>query len=228
MVKDTNHPLKEKVWPLVKHAFEPEAYRKYYSEDLVETPVPEDIALDIGKLYPRFDWLIQKIEKQKPKSCLDLGCGDGYLCLTLAKKGIECFGVNLFKPSIDVAEERADRLILKAYFHVGDLMDEKIKHDAVVLFEVLEHMPEPQKVIDHCMSLVDDGGSFYISTPSPDHLGIKLHKEEDHGDPFDGKPAGHLRIFKEEELRDLLKDYKIVEFTTDSQGCYLIEVKHNE
>ena len=230
VVKDTNSPLKERVWLRVKHAFNPEDYKKYYSEQLTEDPVPEEIAFDCTRLYPRFKWLVEDILKKGFKSCLDLGCADGYLCLTLGNKGVHCTGVNLYKPSLDIANERSKKLKSpsSAVFLQGDLFDYKFPHHCVVLFEVLEHLPDPIKAIEKCMSLVKEGGSLYISTPSPEHIGIKLHKEElgrkEH-DWDDGLPSGHLRIYNEQELRDLLKGYKIEQFITDEQGCYLIEVK---
>lgn len=229
VVKDTNWPKKDRLWLRVKHAFNPEDYKKYYSEQLEEDAVSEEMALDCTKLYPRFKWLVESIEKQKAKDVLDLGCADGYLSLTLANRGIESWGVNLYSPSVAIANERAKKFKVPASFIVYDLMDTFPKRDAVILSEVLEHMPEPQKVIDHCMSLVNKGGSFYLTTPSPDHLGIKLHKEEMgrvSGDWDDGLPSGHLQIFTEQELRDMLKNYNIVQFLTDEQGCYLVEVKH--
>lgn len=234
LVKDTNWPKKDRLWLRVKHAFNPEDYHKYYSEQLVEDPMPEEQALDCTTFAPRFRWVVEQINKQKPQSVLDMGCADGYLCLTLAKTGIESFGVNLYKPSIDLATERARKFGLsdKTMFMCHDIMEEKgIKHDAIVLMEVLEHVPNPQETIDHCMSLVNKGGSFYLSTPSPEHIGIAQHKAElgrVQGDWDDGLPSGHLRIFSEEDLRELLKNYTIKQFTIDSQGCFNLEVKNNE
>lgn len=231
VVKDTNWPLKDRLWLRVKHAFNPEDYKKYYSEQLVENPVSEEMALDCTKLYPRFKWLVDSIEKQGAKTALDLGCADGYVALTLAKRGLLTAGWNLYKPSVDIANGLAEKHKLTASFICDDLMNAKGKHDVVILSEVLEHMPEPQKVIDHCMSLVNKGGSFYITTPSPEHIGITLHKEEigrASGDWDDGLPSGHLRIFSEDDLADLLKNYEIKQFLKDEQGCYLVEVKHRE
>ena len=235
VVKDTNWPKKDRLWLRVKHAFNPEDYKKYYSEQLHEDPVPEEMALDCTKLYPRFKWLVESIEKQRGEqkdfAVSDLGCADGYLGLTLAKRGCLVRGINLYKPSIDLANARADKHKLQAFFKVGDIMTEQSLADAVVLSEVLEHMPNPQEAIDHCMSLVNKGGSFYLTTPSPEHIGITLHKEEvgrASGDWDDGSPAGHLRIFTEQELRSLLSKYKIKQFLVDEQGCFLVEVTNNE
>lgn len=229
LVKDTDYPKKDRVYLKVQHAFEPERYTKYYSEELTEHPVPEEIALNCITLAPRFKWVVEEIGKQRPKSVLDLGCADGYLCLTLANRGFETTGVNLYGPSISIAKERATKHNLNAGFIQGDLFDDYPKHDAVTLLEVFEHLPDPKKAIDHCMSLVNEGGSFYLSTPSPDHVGIQQHKDEpNHGDWDDGKPSGHLKLYSKEEMAEMLKGYKIKQFTLDGDKCWNIEVTHGE
>jgi 2-polyprenyl-3-methyl-5-hydroxy-6-metoxy-1,4-benzoquinol methylase/glycosyltransferase involved in cell wall biosynthesis len=231
LVKDTDWPRKDRLWLRVKHAFNPEDYKKYYSEQLVEHPIKEEYATQCDKVYPRFQWLVQSVGKQGAKTVLDLGCADGYVCLTLAKKGLKCVGYNLYEPSIKVAKERAKKNKLICEFYCDDLFNATGTYDAVILMEVLEHLPNPQKAIDHCMNLVAEGGSFYISTPSPQHQGIQEHKSElgrTSGDWDDGLPSGHLRIFTDKELRDMLKNYKIQQFLIDQQGCFLIEVKHEE
>lgn len=234
LVKDTDYSKKDRVYLKVQHAFEPDRYTKYYSEELTEHPVPEELALDCTKLAPRFKWVVEQIEKQKPRSVLDLGCADGYLCLTLAKRGFTAYGVNLFKPSIELATLRALKHDLDAYFRCGDLfnknvirdvMDNQESADAVVLLEVFEHLPDPQKAVDHCMSLVSDGGSFYLSTPSTEHVGIQQHKDEpNHGDWDDGMPSGHLKLYTEAEMKDMLKGYTIKQFLLDEDKCWNIEV----
>ena len=223
LVKDTNYEIKDRVWLRVKHAFNPEDYKKYYSELLDEKPYPEEVALDCTLLGPRFKWLLDKISLQNPKYVLDLGCADGYTCLTLAKRGLRTKGINLFAPSILTARERASKLKLNAEFEVKDLFDVKEKADAVILFEVLEHLPDPQKAVDHCMSLLNDGGHFYLSTPRVDHVGIEQHKNEPHKGWDDSTPTGHLRVFTDEEIKNLFKKYEIIEQTIDSDRSILVE-----
>lgn len=231
LVKDTDWPKKDRLWLRVKHAFNEEDYNKYYSEQLIENPVDEALALDCIKLHPRFAWVVKEIEKLKPKTAIDLGCADGYLTLTLANKGIESLGLNLYKPSIELAKERAKKHNLTAKFACRDLMKAEGTYDAVILFEVLEHVPNPQATVDKCMSLLNPGGSFFLSTPSPQHIGIEQHKKEEGRKPNDwddGLPAGHLRIFTEDEIRELCSKYDLKQLLYDAEGCFLVEVKNHE
>lgn len=228
LVKDTDSPLKEKLWPRIKHAFEPTAYKKYYENDLVEHPVPEEIAIDCTKLAPRFALVVPKILDLKPKTVVDLGCADGYLCMTLANKGITSYGVNLYKPSIFLARERAERLHLPAHFEHADLFDVENKGDVVVMMEVLEHLPDPRKGVEKAMSLLNKGGSAFFSSPREDHVGVEQHKLEPGHKKWDEEtePAGHLRLFSEKEFKDLFIGYKIVDYIVDGERCMIAEVKH--
>ena len=225
LVKDTDSPLKERVYLRVKHAFEPEVYKKYYSEELTELPVDGDIYLRMDEGWPRFGWIIPRIRVLKPKSVLDLGCADGGVCLTLAKDGIKCIGINLYGPSVELATRRAEALKLPATFKKEDLFDTTDKADVVVMMEVLEHLPDPQKGVDKAMSLLNEGGTAFFSTPSTEHVGIKQHKEEVGREGWDdGKPSGHLRLFTEDEFKNLFRSYKIKEFFVDDEKCMITEV----
>jgi ubiquinone biosynthesis O-methyltransferase len=225
LVKDTDWPKKDRLWLRVQHAYDPVRYRKYYSEELEENPMSEQAAFEVQKTYPRFDWMIKKIEKIKPKTLVDLGCADGYLCLTLANKGIKCTGVNLYKPSVDLANERAKKFKVPANFVCEDVMDHKGKYDVVVMAEIIEHVPDPASLIEKARQMLNKGGTLFITTPSPEHIGITQHKAEDHASWDDGQPSGHLRIFNEAELKDLVSEFELVEFKLDDQKCYLVEVK---
>jgi len=224
LVKDTNSPLKGRVWLRVKHAFDGQAYKDYYSKELVENPVPDELALDCTNLFPRFRWVVENAMKNSPKTAIDLGCADGYLCTTLANLGVSCEGWNLYKPSVDLANERAKKYGLPARVYCGDLFESKGKFDCVVMMEVLEHLPDPKKGVGHAMSLLTKEGHAFFSTPRTDHVGVEQHKNEAHESWDDGKPSGHLRLFTEGEFRNLFKEYKIVNFFVDEERCMIAEV----
>lgn len=225
LVKDTDYPKKDRVYLKVKHAFEPEAYHNFYANDLPEKPVPAHLADNIWNVYPRYTWLLEKLNAQKPLTLLDIGCADGYLCLSAAKLGITCTGLNLHPESVAVARQRA--LGTNSTFYCEDFRDHEGKYEAVVFFEILEHLPDPKKAIEKCMDLLVDGGSLYISTPRDDHLGIELHLADKNRQSWDdGKPSGHLQLFTESELRELLSSYHVADFHVDSERCVQVEVKH--
>lgn len=228
LVKDTDHPLKEKVWAKVKHAFDDQAYRDYYMNDLREYPMKNEIAFDCTKHDERFRWLMPKLMDFFPSSVLDIGCADGYLGLTLGQHGIKSTGLNLYKPSVDLANERAAQNRLPAKFLHIDFRDYEQQHEAVVFFEILEHLPDPEKAIAKAYSLVKSGGRLYISTPVAEkHVGIRNHLAEIDRDSWDAddKPAGHLQLFTEDEFKALLKPYKLVDYYVDETFSQEAEIQ---
>jgi len=222
--------FEKKIYPLVEHVFDPEVYKKYYNNELLEIPVSDEIAYDCTKLAPRFEWLVKEITNKMPKEVLDIGCADGYLCLTLASKGVKCKGINLYKPSIEVAEKRAEKKHLPASFAWMDFHKENGQYEAIVMFEVLEHLPEPQKAIEKAYSLLKEGGSLYLSTPRTDHKGVEEHIKNKYANPDrikpwdDPRPSGHLRLWTEEEFRELLKDYNVKQFIVNQDREMLVEI----
>jgi len=225
--------FEEKIYPLVEHAFKPEVYNKFYEKDLDEVAWPEEIELNIDKKFPRMDWVITDILKKGYKSCLDLGCADGYLGMTLATKGVSGVGVNLYRPSVNLANDRAKKHALDVQFICQDLFDTTGEFDCVVMMEVLEHLPDPVQALKKAYSLVKPNGSLYLSTPMvgnvwiDDHIKTKYAKEDRIKPWEDPRPSGHLRIWTEQEFRELLKDYKVEQFIVTKENEMLVEVKKN-
>ena len=119
---------------------------------------------------------------------------------------------------------------LNAKFICQDLFEHEVgpegQYDVVLMTEVLEHLPDPQKGVDKAMSLLRKEGRAYFSTPRTDHLGVEIHKKEAGRQSWDdGKPSGHLRLFTEEEFRALFKAYKITDYFLDQERCMNCEVR---
>lgn len=86
---------------------------------------------------------------------LDAGCGEGVLSLILAARGAEVIGMDISKPNIVAANERAKRDgITNVSFLVGDaeaLPFPDNSFDLVVSSHVLEHIPDFDKGLTEIM-----------------------------------------------------------------------------
>ena len=81
------------------------------------------------------------------KTVLDIACGDGYGSSILAKVAADVHGVDIDEASIESAELRYPTV----NFRVGDaakLPFSDGQFDVAVSFETLEHVPDPQAMLD--------------------------------------------------------------------------------
>lgn len=110
---------------------------------------------------------------QKPKrneSVFDIGCGFGLESLYLSEKKYKVFGVDKSKHKINIAKKLALELKDKnVYFKTGDIFklnNVSKKFDNAILFEVLEHVKEPKKMILSISKFLKRNGLLVISFPS--------------------------------------------------------------
>jgi 2-polyprenyl-6-hydroxyphenyl methylase/3-demethylubiquinone-9 3-methyltransferase len=101
------------------------------------------------------------------KRVLDVGCG-GLLSEAMAKAGANVTGIDLGPATVEVAELHA----LESGVPVRYLRESAEQHelanagtyDIVTCMEMLEHVPEPQSVLQALRTLVKPGGDVFVST----------------------------------------------------------------
>jgi len=127
----------------------------------------------------------------KRMKVLDAPCGSGYGTKFLALKGAEVYGVDINEGAIGHAKEFfSDEL---GHFYVGDIenmrniFNEDKFFDAVVSFEGIEHLKNPDSFLSEAERLLKPDGIFMISTP-----------RKPHGSPF------HIKEYSLDEFKDLL------------------------
>ena len=120
---------------------------------------------DINPL--RLSW-IQSIAPLQGLKVLDVGCGGGILSYAMAQAGADVLGIDLATKSLKVAKLHALEMNSPDRYQaiaVEDLAAEQPESfDVVTCMELLEHVPNPQSVIQACAALVKPGGHVFFST----------------------------------------------------------------
>ena len=102
------------------------------------------------------------------KVLLDIGCGAGILSEAMAQRGAEVTGIDmgmeplniarlhLLESGLDIEYQQSTAEEFAAQYPNG--------YDVVTCMEMLEHVPDPESVIQACAQLCKPGGDLFFST----------------------------------------------------------------
>ena len=102
------------------------------------------------------------------KKVLDVGCGGGILSESLARAGADVTGIDQGDKVIQIAKLHANESGVKVkYKHINiedfyKNTDERF--DVITCLEMLEHVPDPNSIINTCSKLLKPGGKIFFST----------------------------------------------------------------
>lgn len=179
------------------------AYYQYEKERGVDYG-PEDVS-HTG----RYQYVLQEIQKAKPKTVLDYGCAHGHYTVNLAKTfpDIQFEGVDLEDSNVATGNKwAADEKVSNVSFRQGQAVNlEPGKYDMVVAGEVIEHVADPRELVGQLTRALKPGGVMVVTVPMGpwEALGYAKHP---------GWRA-HLHHIERADLQDLFgnqQDYKII------------------
>lgn len=102
--------------------------------------------------------------KLPPGKVLELGCAHGGLVALAHWAGFDAVGLELSPWIVDFAHQTFNIPVLQGPVEEQRLPEKSL--DAIVLFDVLEHLPDPLKTLGYCISLLKEDGIFIVQMPN--------------------------------------------------------------
>jgi 2-polyprenyl-3-methyl-5-hydroxy-6-metoxy-1,4-benzoquinol methylase len=108
-----------------------------------------------------YEWIARRVSDQK---VIDMACGEGYGADALAVAAAEVVGVDANPDAYEHARLRYTRPNLRFERDLVETFAEPC--DALAFLQTIEHVADPDAVLEHFKALLRPGGRAYISTPN--------------------------------------------------------------
>jgi len=163
----------------------------------------------------RFECVSEKIGEINPKSLLDYGCAHGHFVMNLMKRypDIRYFGVDINRSNIEAAkkwamddgatQEVADNLFLESSIEEGFELASKV--DLLLASEILEHVPDPVKLMTDLKKYLNPDGYVIITVPYGAWEAVGYHEHPEW--------RSHLHHFERRDLYEIFgsqDEYKLL------------------
>ncbi|MFH1539359.1 MAG: class I SAM-dependent methyltransferase [bacterium] len=154
----------------------------------------------------KFRGAVKDLETHAEKGkLLDVGCSIGVFLDIARRRGWDAVGVELGRKARRVAVEKFGLAVHDKPLDELDL--EPGSFDVVTLWEVLEHLQEPRKILTQCHRLMKKKGTIVILVPNANSLAVRMLR--DRAATFGW---GHLWYFTPEALEKMLRDIGFVPY----------------
>jgi len=109
--------------------------------------------------------VLNLLKKRKNLKILDAGCGEGYLCRTLSKKGHQVFGIDFSPKLIEAAQELERKKPLGIKYFIGDFRKTKFSSsyfDVVLCHQTINEIPNPKKAFREFSRILKTKGNLIL------------------------------------------------------------------
>lgn len=186
-------------------------YLAMHSHDNREstTVVPEYATHHISESKQQWDFSSFKREKvflprlntmkkyTQPGLLLDIGCSNGAFVQAAISEGWDGCGIELRESSAQVARGFGVKIYTEPLEKLALQSD---VYSAITMWQVLEHLNDPNTVLKECNRIMRLGGVLAFSTPNVKSIGSMALKE--HWPAVD--PGAHFNLFNSANLERLL------------------------
>jgi SAM-dependent methyltransferase len=142
------------------------------------------------------------------KDVLELGCAAGHMTRALKEQGCRVVAVDVDADAVRFAQRYAERALVEDLGSVRPLDSLDQRFDVILAGDVLEHLPEPGRILARCRTLLRPGGYLVLSVPNVAHVDLKLGLLEGQWQYRDWGllDRTHVRFFTRRSGDSLLRD----------------------
>lgn len=203
----------------------PEEVRSYYLNEFYSNNLNfNDSSLEVqtkdkdwydfcrGRVLSNIENILQ-LEAVTGKTLLDIGCGWGEALLFFMSKGLDCYGFDPASDAIAYGKQRGLNIV-EAGLDTMNVFSRTF--DIVTLFNVLEHLSDPVRILQEIYETVlKPGGILVIDVPNEFNV-FQVAGRDTHNLPdWWVAPPAHLNYFNPKTLRALAEgigyDVRLIE-----------------
>ncbi len=158
--------------------------------------------------------ILKKIKKIKPAGhLLDIGCGTGIFITEASRLGYDVWGIEP-SPAIKNVALNQDHIINNYLENVYKQIPDDF-YDIITMFDVLEHLPNPNLTLDIIYNKLKTDGILIIATPNWSSWLAKITKEK-----WYAIQPHHLYYYSRKNLFSLLHQHQFKTVSCDSYKRY--------
>lgn len=187
-------------------------YYENIGEEYYQTPDNKTRDVMRNLLKDKFNDELSYIERYAKKGrVLDIGCGVGIFLYYAKKRGWKVYGTEFNKFSIKYIN---DTLKINTIFSSDLKKLEKNYFDLITLHQVMEHIPDPNKMLRDIRLLLRDDGLIFMSVPYV--YGISTRIIGRNSMHYAG--MGHLNYFNRKNMITLMNKngFEVIKIRTEA------------
>ena len=150
----------------------------------------------LGRRRERELYFRMRLLPPKPQGrLLDVGCGDGSYLNLMSNLGWDVVGCEPDPEAANIAREHFGLHVIAGMFEDIDMPSDSF--DAITLSHVIEHTPDPYRVLRRCFNLLRKNGRLVLITPNTRSLGHRIFGSS----WYSLDPPRHLVLFSHKTLK---------------------------